>query len=236
MGRGQLEQPLHDRDPDVAAEHDRVGRIGRQQGRDQRRRRGLALGAGHPDGRRRAETQEQVSLGDESRDRPIATGPGVDQRAEGGAQARLGGREVGRDRWRRGDEIGGRPGRCRVDVRTEREGHGPPAECRDRLGQGRSRPAVVDRHASSGVRQEACQCEPAPGQAEDRDRPVAQGARPDRVEVEAVEVDRSARHRHHCNLSRDARKSVTPSSAARIPTIQKRIVIFSSSQPPSSKW
>ena len=129
-----------------------------------------------------------------------------------------------------------RPGRCRVHVRTERQGHGPPAERRDRLGQGRSRPAVVDRDAGSGVRQEARQCEPAPGQAEDRDRPVAQGARPDRVEVEAVEVDRSARHRHHCNLSRDARKSVTPSSAARIPTIQKRTVIFSSSQPPSSKW
>ena len=69
MRRGQLEQPLDDRDPDVAAEDDRVGRIGGQQRRGQRRRRRLALRAGHPDGRRRAEAQEQVRLGDERRDR-----------------------------------------------------------------------------------------------------------------------------------------------------------------------
>jgi len=34
----------------------------------------------------------------------------------------------------------------------------------------------------------------------------------------------------------EATKSVTPSMPARAPTIQKRMVIFSSSQPPSSKW
>ena len=34
----------------------------------------------------------------------------------------------------------------------------------------------------------------------------------------------------------EARKRVTPRRPARIPTIQKRSVIFSSSQPASSKW
>ena len=39
----------------------------------------------------------------------------------------------------------------------------------------------------------------------------------------------------HDSRSSDARNSVTPRRAARIPMIQKRIVIFSSSQPASSK-
>ena len=237
MRRGQLEQPFDDRDPDVAAEHDRVSRIGGQQGRGQRRRRGLALGAGHPDGRRRAEAQEQVRLGDERRNGRVAAGPRLDQRPQGGPQPRLGRREVGRDRWRGGDQIGRRPGRSRVHVRPERQGHRPLAQRGDRVGEGRGRAAVVDRHPRAGVGQEAGQREAAAGQPEHRHRPVAQGAGSDRVEVEAVEVDRSAgRHRHHCSRSSEARKSVTPSSAARIPTIQKRTVIFSSSQPPSSKW
>ena len=54
------------------------------------------------------------------------------------------------------------------------------------------RAAVVDRHARARVGQEAGQGEAAAGQPEDGHRPVAQGTGPDRVEVEAVEVDRSA--------------------------------------------
>jgi hypothetical protein len=78
--------------------------------------------------------------------------------------------------------------------------------------------------------------QPAPRQAEDRHWSVAQGTGPDRLEREAVEIDRAGRrHRGHVSRFSDARKSVTPRSAARTPTIQNRIVIFSSSQPPSSK-
>ena len=52
---------------------------------------------------------------------------------------------------------------------------------------------------------------------------------------EPVQIDERAGHRRPY-LGIEATKSVTPSMPASAPTIQKRIVIFSSSQPPSSKW
>ena len=236
VGR-QLEESLDDRDPDVPAEDDRMVRIGRQQRGSQRRGRRLALGPGHPDGRGRAEPQEEVGLRDEGRDRRVAAGAGIDQRPERRAQARLGGRVVGRDRGRGGDQVGLRPGRRRIDRRPEGERHGPPTEGRDRIAQLVRRTAVVDRHSRAGIGQEAGQCQPAASQAEDRHGTVAECPGADRVERQAVEIDRRGRrHRRHRSRSTEARKSVTPSSAARMPTIQNRIVIFSSSQPPSSKW
>ena len=101
----------------------------------------------------------------------------------------------------------------------------------------RGRPAVVDRHPCPGVGEEPGEGQAAAGQPEDRDRPVAQGAGTDVVQPQPVQVDRvGGGHGRHWSRFSEARKSVTPSSAARMPTIQKRIVIFSSSHPPSSKW
>ena len=71
---GQLGQPLDERDADVAAQDDRVGRVGRQDRGGERRRRRLALRAGHPDRRRRAEPQEEVRLRDDGRGVRVAGG------------------------------------------------------------------------------------------------------------------------------------------------------------------
>ena len=211
--------------------------VGGEDGGGQRRRRRLALRAGHPDRRRRAQPEEEVRLRHERGHGRVALDTRVDQRAEGGPQSRLGRREVGRDRRRGRHQVGRRPGRSRVDVGAERQDHGPVPERRDPVGEIVGRPAVVDRHPGTGVGQEARQGDPAAGQPEHGDRPVPQLAGADRVEGEAVEIDRAGRrHRRHRSRSTDARNSVTPSSAARIATIQNRIVIFSSSQPPSSKW
>ena len=55
------------------------------------------------------QAQEQVRLGHERRDRPVAAGARVDQRAQRGPQPGLGGREVGRDRRRGRDQRRVRP-------------------------------------------------------------------------------------------------------------------------------
>ena len=238
MLRRQLEQPLDDRDPDVAAEHDRVGRIGGQQRRGQRGRRGLALGAGHADGRRRAEAQEQVRLGDERRDRRGRRRPAPSTSArQRGAQARLGRREVGRDRGRRGDERrppprsrpGRRPARAPAPPAARRA---PRSRRRGRRPAGRRRPSPAPRRPTGSAPGRA-RCGPARGPS-----PAGRAGRRPGSRRGRARRGRSVagRHRRHCSRSSEARKSVTPSSAARIPTIQKRIVIFSSSQPPSSKW
>ena len=118
VGR-QLEQALDDRQADVAAEDDRVRRVGGEDGRGQRGRRGLALRAGHSDRRRRAQPQEEVRLRHERRDAPGCPRSRASTSArEGGPQTRLGRREVGCDRRRGGHQVGRRPGRPRVDVRT----------------------------------------------------------------------------------------------------------------------
>ena len=57
------------------------------------------------------------------------------------------------------------------------------AERRDPVRQVAGGPPVVDGDPGAGVGQEACQGDPAAGQPEDRDRPVAQRAGADRVEA-----------------------------------------------------
>ena len=234
--RGQLEQPLHHRDADVAAEDDRMGRIGRQDRRDQRGRRRLAFRPGDPDGRCGTETKEEVRLGHECGGRPVAAGSRIHERAQGRPQSGFGGREIGRDRGRGGHEVGACPGQRRLHLRAQRERQRAITECPDGVGEIRGRPSVVDGHACAGIREEAGQGQATPGETEDGDRPIAESAGPDRVEAETIEVDRAHhRDRPHRSRSSEARNSVTPRSAARIPTIQNRIVIFSSSQPASSK-
>ena len=129
VGR-QLGQPLDERDPDVPAEDDRVGRVGGQDGRGQRRGRGLALRPGHADRRRRAQAQEQVRLGHEGRD---ASGR---RRARASTSARSAARRRGSVVGKSGvidgevaTSVGVRPGRGRVDVRPQREASpaGPPS-------------------------------------------------------------------------------------------------------------
>ena len=88
----------------------------------------LALRPGHADRRRRAEAQEEVRLGARARGRSVAAGAGVHERPQRRPQPRFGRREVGRDRRRGRDEVGGRPGRGGIDLRTQRQRHGPPAE------------------------------------------------------------------------------------------------------------
>ena len=168
-------------------------------------------------------------------------GAGRDERRQGRAQPRLGRRVVRVDRGRRGDERGVGPGARGVHVRPERQRHVAALERRDRVGQVGCRSAVVDRHPGAGVGQEARQRDPAPCQPQHRHRGPAEQPVPDGGHREGIRLDRPVRHRHPArHASRSgwsvARNSVTPSRAARIPTIQKRIVIFSSSQPPSSKW
>ena len=218
-----------------------MGRVGGEDRGGQRRGRGLALRAGHPDRRGLAQAQEEVGLGHEGRRAGITAGTRRDEGDQGLAQARLRRRVVRVDRRRRRDERGVRPGAGRVHLRPERQGHVPAVECRDRIGELRGRSPVVHGDARSSVGQEASQGDAAAGQAQHGHRGRAQQAVPDRRHREGVRFDRAGRHRHAArHVSRSgwsvARNSVTPSRAARIPTIQKRMVIFSSSQPPSSKW
>ena len=72
VGR-ELGQPLDDRDADVAAQHDGMDRVRGEDRRGQRRGRGLALRAGHPDRRGLAQPQEQVGLRHQGRRRGVAT-------------------------------------------------------------------------------------------------------------------------------------------------------------------
>jgi hypothetical protein len=98
--RRELRQPLDERDPDVAAQDDRVIGIRGEDRGDERRRRGLALGPGDPDRRRRAQSEEQVGFRNERRHRLVPAGSSRDELAKRLAQPRLGRREVGIDRRR----------------------------------------------------------------------------------------------------------------------------------------
>jgi hypothetical protein len=93
----EFREPLDERDADVAAEDDRVGRIGRQQSRDQRRRRRLSLGSGHPDRRAGAHPQDEVRLADERRGARGIRPMRLDHSLQGRPQARLGRGKVGVD-------------------------------------------------------------------------------------------------------------------------------------------
>ena len=212
-------------------------RIGGQERGGQRRGRRLALRAGHPDRRRAAQPQEQVGLRDEGRRCGIARGPCLHERPERRPQAGLRRRVVRVDRGRRGHERGIRPRRRGVNLGTEREADVAALERIDRTGQLLRRAAVVHGHPRAGVGEEARQGDPAAGEPEHGHRAPAQRAGPDRVHRERIGIDRPLLgHRAHTSTLTEAKKKVSPSNAARIPTIQKRIVIFSSSQPPSSKW
>ncbi len=214
-----------------------VGIRGEDRG-DQRRRRRLALRPRHPDRRRRAEAQEQVRLRDQGRRGRVAAPVSGDERLERSPQPRFGRRVVGVDRGRRRDKGGAGPRRLGGHVRAGENPGRPPLERRDGVGKLGDRSAVVDRDVGAGVGEEAGQRDPAPGQPEDRHRPAAEVSRANAVERQRVEVDRPfGRHRGaHSSCRIEARNSVTPSSPDRIPMIQKRSVIFSSSQPASSKW
>ena len=185
-------------------------RVGGQDRRGQRRRRRLALRAGHADGRHGTEAQEQVRLRHERRDRPVAAGARVDQRAQRRAQAGLGGREVGRDRRRGRDERRVRPGRRRVDVRTEHQPHPAVAQRGDRLGElrrpcGRRRPSPEPRRRrrSAPARSRSGRGRgpsPAGRAARRRGRPRASGrrgrARPASSSSSLQSVDRGEEEGH----------------------------------------
>ena len=208
----------------------------------QRRRRRLALRAGHPDRRGRAEAQERGRSRDTRAGAPGRPPRGRHQRGEGGPQARLGRRVVGLIDGDVATSAAPAQAVGRIDVRARRAAdRAGPSSARSpspELGRpgGRRRPS-----RGAGVGEEAGQGDPAAGQAQDGDRPAARAPPTREVAARSSGVERRARraierHRRHPSALIEARKSVTPSSPARTPTIQKRIVIFSSSQPPSSKW
>ena len=91
MVRSELGDMVDERPPDVAAEHDRPG-ASFEDGRDERARGGLALGAGDADGAAREQPQEQVHLAHD-RGQPF----GLDGR-EGRPQSGLGRGEATVDR------------------------------------------------------------------------------------------------------------------------------------------
>ena len=238
LGR-QLRQPFDERDADVAAEDRGVHRVGGEDRRDERRGRRLALRAGDTDRRRGAQAQEQVRLLDQRRRARIARRPPVDEGSKHGAEARLGRRVVRVDDGRgrdQGDVVEHRRG---VDRGPEGQLDRPTFELFDRPFQLRRRARVVDAHARAGIGEEAGEGDAAAREAQHGHRPVAQDAVADRGHRQRVRVDRRCRRRHRHAVSwksgSDARNSVTPRSPASTATIQKRRVIFSSSQPPSSK-
>ena len=188
------------------------------------------VGAGHSRRNRSGSETSAGALGSPA-------GSRVDEGPQRRPEAGLGRRVVRVDRRRRGHEVGRRPGRRRLDVRTQCEAHRAPLERRDRRSELARRSPVVDRDPGAGIGEEPRERDPAPGEPQHGHRTVAQDAGADALERERVGIDRAgSRHRrHHSSRLSDARKSVTPRSAARIPMIQNRTVIFSSSQPPNSK-
>ena len=215
-------------------------RVGGEERGGERRRRRLALRAGDPDRRRRAEAQEQVHLGHERRRRGSPASE-RDERLERRPQPRLGRRVVRVDRRRRRDERGAGP-RSSMGQRPgpARSRTGRPSSASIASASSSSRPPVVDRHVGARRRQGS-----GPARSPVRAKPSTVTGRP---------RQRAAEHRRRASVSsrsigrsvvivaltpagRSRRgTSVTPSSPARIPTIQNRSVIFSSSQPTSSKW
>ncbi len=188
-----------------------------------------------PDGRRRAQPEEQVRLADQGRDARVPVGPRGDQPLERRAQPRLRGRVVGGDRGRGGHERRVCPRGGRVHVRSEPEDHVPAFQRRDPPLQLRGRPAVIHGDPRPGVGQEPRQGNAAAGKPEHGHRASVQGTGPHAVERQRVEVDRHGVQPSQTSAWIEARNRVTPSRPARMPTIQNRSVIFSSSQPPSSK-
>ncbi len=201
----------------------------------QRGRRGLALGPGDADRRGRAEAEEQVRLADEGRGVGIPSSPRRHQGLELGTEPRLGRRIARRDRRRGRDEGRAGPGRRGVDPGPEAKRHVAVPEQGDGALERPGRTAVVDGDPGAGVREEAGERDAAPGEPQHRHRPPVEGAGAHGVQGEGVEVDRAHGHLTSSALI-DAMNRVTPRRPARTPTIQKRNVIFSSSQPPSSKW
>ncbi len=237
MLRRQLRQALDQRGPDVAAEDDRMGGIGREDGRDQRRGRRLALRSGDPDRRRRAEAQEQVRLGHERRRRGIAALAPQAEVAERVAHELVGGRELLVHRRRRDDESRSCPRRRAIHPGADPVLDLAVPELGERFLELAVAAHVVDPDMGPRVVEEPGGRNSGPGKPEDRHGPPAQDACPDVRHRQSIEIERPlGRHRRaHASCLIEARKRVTPRSPARIPTIQKRSVIFSSSQPASSK-
>ena len=128
------------------------------------------------------------------------------------------------------------PGACRVDVGPEFKLDRPPVESVDGRSEVVHRSAVVDRDPGSVVGEESRHRDSAAGQTEHRDRPPFERAVAGGCRGQAIEVDDASCHGFGYTFGIEATKSVTPSRPASAPTIQNRIVTFSSSQPPSSKW
>jgi hypothetical protein len=227
-------QPLDERDADVAAEHGTGAERRREQRVGERGGRRLALRARDPDGRGRAQPEEQVHLRDERRGGGVARRASRDEVGEDRAEARLRGRVVGVDRRRGGHQ--GRAGDRRrgIDVGTQEETDLAALQAADGAPKVVLGPRVVHGHDRAGVDEEAGQGDPRAGEAEDAHRAVAEDVGGERARDERRRVDDGiGGHDAHSRLI-DARKSVTPISPAMMPTIQKRSVIFSSSQPCSS--
>ncbi len=79
---GHREGALHQRRPDVPAEHDRVAGVDREERRRERRRGGLALRPGDAHRGRRAESEEEVRLAHEGRRGRVARRASRDDRRE----------------------------------------------------------------------------------------------------------------------------------------------------------
>src|SRR5664280_1993603 len=237
VGR-QLGQALHQRQADVSAQDRRMRTVGRKQRGRQRRRRGLALRARYPDGGTGAQPQEEIRLADQGRRSQRISLVRVHDHPQGRPQAWLGRGEVGIDTWRCRDQVGFGPCGRRIDLRTKAQTNRSTAERIDRSRQLAGRPAIVDRDASPGIGKETGQSDATPSQSQDRDRSAVEGAVTNAGSRQPIEVDDSPSHGYLETTmeAMEAAKSVTPIMPASAPRIQKRIVIFSSSQPPSSKW
>ncbi len=172
----ELREPFDQRDADVAAEDGRMGRIGGEQRRGQRRGGGLALRAGDPDRRARAHPQEQVRLAYQGRVAVRIRQIGRDDCPQRRPEAGLGRGEVRVDARRRGDEVRVGPGGGRLDVRTQAQADRPAAQRFDRCRQVGFGPAVVDGDVGARVGEEAGQGDAAAGQTEDGDGAALRGS------------------------------------------------------------
>ncbi len=232
----ELEQALDQRHADVAAQDGRMHRVGSEHRVAQRGGGGLALGPGDADRGRRAQAQEQVRLAHQRRRRRIARRSGRDQPLQRTAEPRLGGRIVGGDRGRCGNQRGPRPGRLGIDPGPERQRHIAALELSDGPGERVRRSPVVDGHPCTGIGQEPRERDPAAGKPEHGDRPLRERTGAHIVAASGHRGRSVESWSSQTSAWIEARNSVTPSRPARMPTIQNRMVIFSSSQPPSSKW
>ena len=187
VDRGQLGQPLDQRDADVAAKHGRRGTRG-EDGGGQCRRGCLALRAGDANGRRWAQAQEEVDLAHDGHHACV-----LDLR-QGAAQAWLGGRVVAADRGRGADHGLRGEGGSWVDLGSKHQSGVRALDLRQRAAKLIAAATVVNGDLRADTGQKAGKGDAAARQAEDGYGPAGE-----RVERQLLEIDRChcrARHAH----------------------------------------